>query len=636
MSNENFLDLDLSKIKIAKLLAKENIDVIVDSSMSTAAFYPEKRILSIPNWLNMPKEVLDLLIAHEVGHALYTPRDAFHQSDVEIPGVPKMIMNIVEDPRIEKLVQREYPGLVYSFNKGYYYLTNVMDFFGIKKRDVDVNELSFLDRLNIHAKTKMAIQFTDEEQKLVDATLTTETFEDVLEVCKRIVEFLDDNKEEQPEDNEQDSDFGEGEGEGEAGEQQDDQGDQQEQEQDDQGEQQDEQQEQHGDDGEQQEQNGELGKELSEKIKEELSKSFTDQESRNNEEQLCEKVDGITVSSQVKAIDEFGPIMGYQNIDLGEVKKVAKKISTEFNRKKKGLESRKARQTKTGSLDMKKLTSYKFDDNIFQTKTLLPLGKNHGLVLMVDMSASMGLNLIRMVFKQSLILAEFCKINNIPFVIRGFTSGINDVALVELLSSDMSKTQYKQNQEMMCKMHRFSNQSGTPLNLALLEMIPVMKKFKEKNKIEKLSFMVLTDGMDNSPWSSTYKYNNGKSIYKSQNAWNRRAVEAEIIEHIKKTLSATCISFFVGGTSKGVKNAMGYSAPETKVLNQLKTLGFCEYKSDRGYATNFVLVERTTSKDEKELSSELTANQLSKLMVNNSMRNKAQTLFANSFTDMIA
>jgi hypothetical protein len=629
MSNENFLDLDLSKIKIAKLLAKENIGVIVDSSMSTAAFYPEHRILSIPNWLNMPKDVLDLLIGHEVGHALYTPRDAFHQSDVQIPGVPKMIMNIVEDPRIEKLIQREYPGLVYSFIKGYDYLTNEMDFFGIKKRGVNVNELSFLDRLNIHAKTKMAIEFTEEEQELVDATLATETFEDVLEVCKRIVEFLGDNKEEQPEDNEQDS--GEGEGEGESGEQQDGQGEQQEQDGDD-----GEQQEQDGESGEQQEQDGELGKELSEKIKEELSKSFTDEESRNNEEQLCEKVDGLTVSSQVKTMDDFGPMMGYQNIDLVEVKKVAKKISTEFNRKKKGLESRKARQTKTGSLDMKKLTSYKFDDNIFQTKTLLPLGKNHGLVLMVDMSASMGLNLIRMVFKQSLILAEFCKINNIPFVIRGFTSGISEVILLELLSSDMSKTQYKQNQEMMCKMHRFSNQSGTPLNLALLEMIPVMKNFKEKNKIEKLSFMVLTDGMDNSPWSCTYKYNNGKSIYKSRHAFNRRTVEAEIIEHIKKTLNATCISFFVGGTAKGVKNAMGYSAPETKVLNQLKTLGFCEYKSDRGYVTSFVLVERTTSKDEKEMSSELTASQLSKLMVNNTMRNKAQTLFANSFTDMIA
>ena len=49
-------------------------------------------------------EVYDMLVGHEVGHALYTP-DRNWLEDVKIPP---QIVNMVEDVRIEKLMKRRY------------------------------------------------------------------------------------------------------------------------------------------------------------------------------------------------------------------------------------------------------------------------------------------------------------------------------------------------------------------------------------------------------------------------------------------------------------------------------------------------------------------------------------------------
>ena len=45
--------------------------------------------------------------------------------------------------------------------------------------------------------------------------------------------------------------------------------------------------------------------------------------------------------------------------------------------------------SKTGVLDTAKLHTYKFNDDIFKKVTVLPEGKNHGLVFILDWSGSM-------------------------------------------------------------------------------------------------------------------------------------------------------------------------------------------------------------------------------------------------------
>ena len=60
---------------IAKLLSEEDISV-VQKKTKTAAFNVETRELILPLWKEeMSKNISDLFICHEIGHALYTSRD---------------------------------------------------------------------------------------------------------------------------------------------------------------------------------------------------------------------------------------------------------------------------------------------------------------------------------------------------------------------------------------------------------------------------------------------------------------------------------------------------------------------------------------------------------------------------------
>ena len=99
---------------LAKLLAKENLSV-QHGNYSTASFDVVNRVLRLPLWKDKGKDVYDLLVGHEVGHALYTPADGWHDSEKKIGKIPRAYLNIVEDIRIERMIQDTYPGIVTSF-----------------------------------------------------------------------------------------------------------------------------------------------------------------------------------------------------------------------------------------------------------------------------------------------------------------------------------------------------------------------------------------------------------------------------------------------------------------------------------------------------------------------------------------
>ena len=60
------------KSVLARLLANENISV-QQGNFETAFFDVENRVLGLPLWKEMSGDLYDLLVGHEVGHALYTP-----------------------------------------------------------------------------------------------------------------------------------------------------------------------------------------------------------------------------------------------------------------------------------------------------------------------------------------------------------------------------------------------------------------------------------------------------------------------------------------------------------------------------------------------------------------------------------
>ena len=63
-----------AKSNLAKLLATENITV-EHRKVETAYFDLSNRLLVVPIWKEMNNDILDMLLAHEIGHALYTPQD---------------------------------------------------------------------------------------------------------------------------------------------------------------------------------------------------------------------------------------------------------------------------------------------------------------------------------------------------------------------------------------------------------------------------------------------------------------------------------------------------------------------------------------------------------------------------------
>jgi hypothetical protein len=176
-----------SKEKLAKLLAMEDLD-IQHQQVPTAMFDIKNRCLILPIWKDMPNHLYDLLVGHEVGHALFTPTNPDRLKKI-IDKTSKDCVNIIEDARIEALIKRRYPGLKKQFFNGYNNLIE-RDFFGLKK--ININESSFLDRLNIFFKIPQYgdIVFNKDEQKIVERIQKSKSFKDVEEIAVDVYSFI--------------------------------------------------------------------------------------------------------------------------------------------------------------------------------------------------------------------------------------------------------------------------------------------------------------------------------------------------------------------------------------------------------------------------------------------------------------
>ena len=170
----------------AKLLATENITV-VRSNVSTASFDIRSRVLTLPQWKDMTPEQEEMLVGHEVGHALYTT-EAYTDTIKEQMSLMSYL-NIIEDVRIEKLIKREYPGIRKVMSEGYRQL-NEKDFFGISKIP-DLSSLNLIDRINLYFKAgyQCGVKFTPEEKVMVDAVERNETEEEVIALAKQVYAY---------------------------------------------------------------------------------------------------------------------------------------------------------------------------------------------------------------------------------------------------------------------------------------------------------------------------------------------------------------------------------------------------------------------------------------------------------------
>ena len=129
---------------LAKLFAEEDIHV-VHRQAHTASFDVKKRELVLPILKFMSKDIQDLMTLHEVGHAFWTTVDMMRETSER--KIHHSIVNILEDVRIEKMIQEKYKGSKIIFKRGYQELikNNFFETYG-----KDINSYNLIDRINLH------------------------------------------------------------------------------------------------------------------------------------------------------------------------------------------------------------------------------------------------------------------------------------------------------------------------------------------------------------------------------------------------------------------------------------------------------------------------------------------------------
>ena len=533
------------KSQLAKLLATEDL-VVEHRFVETAQFNVNTRVLTLPRWERASNMVYDLLVGHEVGHALFTP-------DHDSPkGIPHSFVNIVEDARIEKLMKRKYPGLSKTFFKGYSELSD-QDFFCLEGEDI--SKMTLADRANLYFKIGNYVDipfFNFDESNIVKMIADAETFADACLVAEMMYAYDKKSKEEEQKQDVQmpaPSSEGQSGGSNESEEKKEDgEVDDSQETESKQGE--SESSEQLGD-GEKSDNAG-ASAEPEVKTVDSLDESLRELISNHGGENIyveLPKVNLDTVVAKNQEVHDYidanwsireedDPFQTPDSLFIQFKRSAQKEVNylvKEFECKKAADSYARASVSRTGVLDCTKLHTYKYNDDLFRKVTTLADGKNHGLVFVLDWSGSMA-NVIEDTCKQLFNLIWFCKKVNIPFEVYAFT---NEWIVHETLPSGAwaplpSHYEAKEGQlvvdENFCMMniltskvngktleHQMKNiyriayyfgcrgcysyepgrrvsLSGTPLNEAIITLHQILPKFQSENKLQKVQCVVLTDG----------------------------------------------------------------------------------------------------------------------------------------------
>lgn len=185
-------EIQSTKSLLAKLLASENITV-EHGNYQTASFDVKNRVIRLPIFKYMSGPIYDLMVLHEVGHALWTPLKGLHsEKNAKGPGF-KSYLNVVEDARIEKKIKRKYPGGSKPMIEGYRQLVSE-NFFQTKDRDLST--LNLIDRINLHYKigASAGIEFNEIESPFITEIDNAETFEEIYDITVRLFEYSKENE----------------------------------------------------------------------------------------------------------------------------------------------------------------------------------------------------------------------------------------------------------------------------------------------------------------------------------------------------------------------------------------------------------------------------------------------------------
>ena len=556
------------KSQLAKLLATEDL-VVEHKKVPTACFNVHTRVLTLPLWERASGLVYDLLVGHEVGHALFTPDEDWS----ETAKVPQQFVNVVEDARIEKLMKRKYAGLAKTFFNGYKEL-NEDDFFQIA--DEDVSSFNLADRSNLYFKIGnfISLDFKPEEQEILNLIGACESFADTLIAAEELYKYCKKEQEQQQKVSDFDSHETQGNSQSPASDfvETNDSSSEQEGESDNSSEK--ESSESYGGTAQGEDTSIKSTKTQDDpeiRTADSLEDKIRDLVGNDQYENTYVEVPQVNLNTiigknsevhkdidnsfehQQKLQNQHAEDKGYPSINLYkesdlEFKKFKSSAQKEVNYLVKEFECRKAADqyarastARTGVLDTARLHTYKYNEDLFKKVSVIPDGKNHGLVFVLDWSGSMC-DVMLDTCKQLFNLVWFCKKVSIPFEVYAFTNewrrGEYDYENDRYLAADRtphyqkkdgllcvdetfsmmniltSKISGKELEHQMLNVWRlaycfgrtyhspytYSNRmslSGTPLNEALITLHQILPKFQKENKLQKVQCIVLTDGEAN-------------------------------------------------------------------------------------------------------------------------------------------
>ena len=390
------------KVILGKLLSTENIIVDYSAECQNPYFDVTARRLVLPQWASLDEDVEDLMIGHEVGHALYTDPFKWHAALDEYDGktqrIFKQVLNIVEDVRIEKNIQRKYPGLRRTMIAGYGVLLRD-GFFGVKT-EKEMHDLVFADRANLHFKlgARVLLKFEDEAEKQLIAEMdAVQTFEDVVTVAKKLFQHHQHETSDLPEAGQPDQVYEWGGTEGYMS-----------------------------------------GQKETEILTDSPLDSFCRVSFNGTATESLQRIVKLNIPSLEECVIPSKIL--YDSIKMTTpdhrisnpllftayarfVRKNKAKLDQmvrEFEVKKAAHMMDKKRTARTGKLDMNRLWKNKFTDDMFLNTTIIPQAKNHGMIMLLDFSASMC-RVMKNTLQQAINFAIFCQRVNIPFEMYAFS-----------------------------------------------------------------------------------------------------------------------------------------------------------------------------------------------------------------------
>lgn len=491
---------------LAKLMAQENLNVINDPNITMSKLDVKNRVLSMPILKEMSGTVYEGFTSKEVGKALYSEQEQFSRQRQNLENQQQgmgAILDILEEARTQNLVEQKFPGTV-GVNSRFYSEMWHKDMFKVRDRSMD--ELHFMDRLNLERKVGHIARpdFNEAEQAFVDRASQIKTFDESMSLSQDILNYLYEPEPPKPEDENNDGD--------------DDQNNDQDQNGDNggggsSGSGEDENQEQDGEGNSQGQSSGmpegegegepngttqqpsgggtgEGGRMPAEKMppKIETNSNFDESFAENEVDESQQGSQTMFVSEQKNPdscvellkdtlkrwkqttknddVNTNLVIDTYYERFIEETKPTIQYMKKQFDQLKQADAHKRTRTAKSGKLDTRKLMFYKTTEDIFKASKRVKDGKSHGLFMMMDMSGSMDGSRLFATIRQTLLMVLFCRAINIPFNVYSFTTGsygngrgdvkmdvnpvlptltysTRDVKLVEYLHSSMSKADFK-------------------------------------------------------------------------------------------------------------------------------------------------------------------------------------------------